>query len=52
MGVDRVLSSIAQGFAELDEAITAFRGDAPLIDDYTMAEITYQGDPVGPPDHS
>ena len=51
MGVDRVLSSIVHGFADLEEAITAFRGDAPLIDDYTMAEITYQGDPVGPPDH-
>jgi len=51
MGDERVLSSITRGFAELEESIAAFRGETPLIDDYTMAQITYQGDRRGALEH-
>jgi serine phosphatase RsbU (regulator of sigma subunit) len=43
MGDELVESSIVDGFAALEEALAAFRGDASLLDDFTMAEITYKG---------
>jgi Stage II sporulation protein E (SpoIIE)/Caspase domain len=42
-GYDRLQQHSLKGFEALIEAVNTFRGDAPLMDDYTMAEITYRG---------
>jgi Stage II sporulation protein E (SpoIIE)/Caspase domain len=44
MGDEQVKSSIVHGFAALEDAIAAFRGTAPLMDDYTLAELIYTGE--------
>jgi phosphoserine phosphatase RsbU/P len=45
-GTERLESCCAKGFAAIEQAVTAFRGDTPLTDDFTVTEITYRGQPA------
>ncbi len=42
-GTDRLVECGARGFAAIEEAVTAFRGNTALTDDCTITEIIYRG---------
>jgi serine phosphatase RsbU (regulator of sigma subunit) len=46
-GNDRLESCCHQGFAAIEDAVTAFRGNTPLTDDCTITEIIYRGPQPG-----
>ena len=42
-GTERLEACCLNGFAAIEEAVTAFRGDTPLTDDFTITEMIYRG---------
>jgi sigma-B regulation protein RsbU (phosphoserine phosphatase) len=42
-GTERLEACCLNGFAAIEEAVTAFRGNTPLTDDCTITEIAYRG---------
>lgn len=42
-GNDRLEGCCHRGFAAIEDAVTAFRGDTPLTDDCTITELIYRG---------
>ncbi|MGC2110119.1 MAG: SpoIIE family protein phosphatase [Candidatus Korobacteraceae bacterium] len=42
-GTERLEACSGGGFSAIEEAVTAFRGDTPLTDDYTVTEMIFRG---------
>jgi phosphoserine phosphatase RsbU/P len=42
-GTERLEACSGGGFAAIEQAVTAFRGDTPLTDDYTVTEMVFRG---------
>jgi phosphoserine phosphatase RsbU/P len=42
-GNERLESSCRDGFAAIEQAVNAFRGETPLTDDFTITEMIYRG---------
>jgi phosphoserine phosphatase RsbU/P len=43
-GNERLESCCQEGLAAVEQAVTAFRGDTPLTDDFTITELIFRGD--------
>jgi serine phosphatase RsbU (regulator of sigma subunit) len=43
-GTERLESCCPEGLACIEKAVTAFRGDTPLTDDFTITEMVYRGE--------
>jgi len=42
-GTERLEGCVRNGFVATEQAVTEFRGDTPLTDDFTMTEMIYRG---------
>jgi phosphoserine phosphatase RsbU/P len=43
-GNERLESCCQEGLAAVEQAVTAFRGDTPLTDDFTITELIFRGE--------
>ncbi len=43
-GNDRLEDCCPQGLKCIEQAVTTFRGDTPLTDDFTITEMIYRGE--------
>ncbi len=43
-GTERLEECCQQGLAAVEQAVTAFRGDTPLTDDFTITEMIFRGE--------
>ena len=43
-GTERLEDCCPQGLVCIEQAVTAFRGDTPLTDDFTITEMIYRGE--------
>ncbi len=43
-GNDRLESCCQQGLVAIEQSVTAFRGDTPLTDDFTITEMIFRGE--------
>jgi len=43
-GNERLETCCQEGLAAVEQAVTAFRGDTPLTDDFTITELIFRGE--------